>query len=220
MENEIEVGEYIRTKLGDIKKITEGFEFIIKRHNESDNKIVKHSFNIIDLIEEGDYVNGSIVVEILHGDPSVIVENYGEEELFENDIKSIVTKEQFENIKYEVKNKIEVGEYIRTKYGEIAKVIEYIDEIVFNKEIKFHGIYRNYLCKNELDFIVEHSFNIIDLIEVGDVIIVYTDVSKYEVIGKNGEYIETLEDRYITINDIKAILTKEMIENISYKVEK
>lgn len=52
MENEIKVGEFIRTKLGDIKKITEGFEFIIKRYNESDNKIVKHSPNLIDIIEE------------------------------------------------------------------------------------------------------------------------------------------------------------------------
>lgn len=52
MENEIKVGEFIRTKLGDIKKITEGFEFIIKRYNESDNKIVKHSSNLIDIIEE------------------------------------------------------------------------------------------------------------------------------------------------------------------------
>ena len=52
MENEIKVGEFIRTKLGDIKKITEGFEFIIKRYNESDNKIVKHSSNLIDIMEE------------------------------------------------------------------------------------------------------------------------------------------------------------------------
>lgn len=52
MENEIKVGEYVRTKLGDIRKITEGFEFIIKRYNESANKIVKHSSNLIDIIEE------------------------------------------------------------------------------------------------------------------------------------------------------------------------
>lgn len=49
---EIKVGEYIRTELGDIHEITEGFEFIIKRYNSSSNKIIKHSFNIIDLIEE------------------------------------------------------------------------------------------------------------------------------------------------------------------------
>ena len=65
------------------------------------NDVVAISPNLIDLIEEGDYVNGSIVVEILHGD-SVIVENYGEEQIFENGIKSIVTKEQFENISYKV----------------------------------------------------------------------------------------------------------------------
>ena len=63
--------------------------------------VVKHSPNPINIIEEGDYVNGSIVVEILHGD-SVIVENYGEEQIFENGIKSIVTKEQFESVSYKV----------------------------------------------------------------------------------------------------------------------
>ena len=52
MGNEIKVGEYIRTKLGDIKKITEGFEFVIERYNESFNKIVKHSPNLIDIIEK------------------------------------------------------------------------------------------------------------------------------------------------------------------------
>ena len=53
---EIKVGEYIRTKLGDIKQITEGFEFIIQRHNESSNKIVKHSFDIKELVQAGDLI--------------------------------------------------------------------------------------------------------------------------------------------------------------------
>ena len=48
---EIKVGEYVRTELGDIKQITEGFEFIIERYNSSNNKIVKHSFDIIDLVQ-------------------------------------------------------------------------------------------------------------------------------------------------------------------------
>ena len=106
MENEIKVGEYIRTKLGDIKKITEGFEFIIKRYNESANKIVKHSPNLIDLIQCGDYVNGYIVRRTyLDGETHYI--KLGEQitgnRTYNDDIKLVVTKEMMESISYKVK---------------------------------------------------------------------------------------------------------------------
>ena len=74
--------------------------------------ISKASHNIIDLIEVGDYVNGSKVIKIEN------VENYPDlsnvkieksdfrygvyETVFENEIKSIVTKEQMEQIAYKV----------------------------------------------------------------------------------------------------------------------
>lgn len=108
---EIKVNEYIRTELGDIKQITKGFEFIIERYNSSSNKIVKHSFNIIDLIEEGDYVNGYKIIRIDEIDGKdnrkifVIFKNGDMDfvQIWENeDIKSIVTKEQFKSIEYEV----------------------------------------------------------------------------------------------------------------------
>lgn len=75
------------------------------------------SFNIIDLIEEGDYVNGYKVVNFectyFNGvdrreEPKriyVIVENGKfeyENWIKKDDIKSIVTKEQFESLKYKV----------------------------------------------------------------------------------------------------------------------
>lgn len=75
--------------------------------------IVKHSKNIIDLIEVGDYVNGKKIEAIL--EPSIKVENVAEKILcFETDfpieqglrcyhdcdIKSIVTKEQFASMEY------------------------------------------------------------------------------------------------------------------------
>ena len=109
MIDKLQVGEYCRTSDGRIFKVSEvvkfgGINYIPKDENKTliVSAIVKHSFNIIHLIEEGDYVNGSIVVEIFYGDPSVIVENYGEEQILKNYIKSIVTKEQFENISYKV----------------------------------------------------------------------------------------------------------------------
>ena len=62
------------------------------------------SHNLIDLIEVGDYVNGSKVIDIVEND--VYVSNFYEEQCIgqvsKKNIKSIVTKEQFESIKYEV----------------------------------------------------------------------------------------------------------------------
>lgn len=70
--------------------------------------IIKSSSNIIDLLEVGDYVNGLPVMKIEineDGERNIYV---GEENttfgwLVYYDIKSIVTKEQFEAIKYEIK---------------------------------------------------------------------------------------------------------------------
>ena len=67
--------------------------------------VIKASYNPIDLIEVGDYVNGSKVIDIVEND--VYVSNFYEEQCIgqvsKKNIKSIVTKEQFESMKYEVK---------------------------------------------------------------------------------------------------------------------
>ena len=62
----IEVGDFVRTRNGKIRKVksTVAQYYITDRLNISDNNqfekedIVKHSKNIIDLIEVGDFVNG------------------------------------------------------------------------------------------------------------------------------------------------------------------
>ena len=70
--------------------------------------IIKSSFDIINLIEYNDYVNGERIVDVIP------VEVCGDElldnqhiftadgEIYENEIKSIVTKEQFEQMSYKV----------------------------------------------------------------------------------------------------------------------
>ena len=63
------------------------------------NKI-KSSPNIIDLIEVGDYVNGEIVLSTQFNIGTGRIDS--QRELYEQDIKSIVTKEQFESMKYEM----------------------------------------------------------------------------------------------------------------------
>ena len=121
-----------------------------------------------------------------------------------------------------MENEIKVNEYIRTEYGEIAKVIEYKNEIVFDKEIKFYGMYRGYICEDELNFIVKHSFNLIDLIQCGDYVNgkeVIMDLQKSKEWYKSEDDFITCKDYTFEENEIKEIVTKEQMESISYKVK-
>lgn len=104
---DIKVGEYIRTNKGKIRKVkdTVAQYFITDRLNVSDNNrftkedILKHSSNLIDLIEVGDYVNEAMVYEILEDGRIHFLTGYliGNE-----DIKRIVTKEMMKSVQYEV----------------------------------------------------------------------------------------------------------------------
>lgn len=120
---EIKVGEYYRTKNGLIRQVKtintpetrkakkigwtkNNVPLVNGRHTLDD--ISKHSPNIIDLIEEDDYVNGECVDKIKNGE-----EFYGEEYykyivtdylhvIKNSDIESIVTHEQFSSLEYEI----------------------------------------------------------------------------------------------------------------------
>ena len=79
-----------------------------------EESIIKSSPNIIDLIEVGDYVNGYPVEKVyqpINEELGKIVRfatdntsgwEYEAEEIYERDIKSIVTKEQFEEMEYKI----------------------------------------------------------------------------------------------------------------------
>jgi len=122
----MENGDYVRVintlneyvEITKIKRILEHpfnyKTFLDVRDNEYDcDEIIKSSPNIIDLIEVGDYVNGCRVYEL--GENCIYVgykcfktkfndeEEYIYQTIYKEDIKSIVTKEQFEAIKYEIK---------------------------------------------------------------------------------------------------------------------
>ena len=123
------VGDYVRTEDG-IKKVlkytyNEKYEnghcvwfdnkdYGILFTDEEVNKM-KPSQNIIDLIEVGDYVNGHRISDIYKdingkirmkfGEDCLVLaykSNYDNYYMFEEDIKSIVTKEQFEAMQYKV----------------------------------------------------------------------------------------------------------------------
>lgn len=124
--NKLEVGMFIRTDDGKINKFK---RYITdkKRVCETDmyarlavDNIVKASFNIIDLIETGDYVNGSEVIKIyekgrkyenstyVFKQKVVEVANDDYETIptdclfTNNEIESVVTKEQFESVSYRI----------------------------------------------------------------------------------------------------------------------
>ena len=111
--NKLEVGMYVRYKNGIGKIVAKYVKGILLDKGKGGYfrtecvDILKASHNIIDLIEVGDYVNGFPVVEIPYMDNGKIVYKLhcGNNLLICNEnhnIKSIVTKEQFEAIKYEV----------------------------------------------------------------------------------------------------------------------
>lgn len=95
----IELGMYVRTEHGKIWLVTS-----TKAIDGHRRRIVKASYNIIDLVQVGDYVNGYKVTRISFYETGERILNTtdGYLELMDEDIKSIVTKEQFEQMQYKV----------------------------------------------------------------------------------------------------------------------
>jgi len=109
--------------------------------------IVKSSPNIIDLIEVGDYVNGDRVDAI--GNKYVIFyDGDGDIETFEEDIKSIVTKEQFEAMEYKV------GKYMTNEIKEILDRLEGRKNWYLHQQ-KNNGVFNDedYMAYMLLDYI-------------------------------------------------------------------
>ncbi len=114
---EIKVNDYVRFKNGKIYKVNMVdernnplFDLNINGGLYSTHDILKSSPQIIDLICVGDYVNGCRITYINEPNKynSKRILNYEEPEdyvlrTFDNeDIKSIVTKEMFEQMEYKV----------------------------------------------------------------------------------------------------------------------
>lgn len=108
----LEVGMYVRTDNGIIGKLYEqiGDMFTYKDSNRdyityglSHNEILKASFDIVDLIEVGDYVNGKKIYSIGLTIGILNTINFIDGTfIIVDDIKSIVTKEQFEQMSYKI----------------------------------------------------------------------------------------------------------------------
>lgn len=122
----LEIGMYVRLQndaenIVIISRIANVFETTILTENDGSiyqgeytkENVVKASYSIIDILEVGDYVNGSKVIDISiigkDKEKWVWVEQmedtdnkYGDDYVGYNNeqIKSIVTKEQFESMEY------------------------------------------------------------------------------------------------------------------------
>lgn len=111
----LEVGMYVRTLDGISKVIEVRDSNVVGRFVNEDGNIYfmneimcAPSFNVIDLVEEGDYVNSMKVNNIAIEDGLIYLHMDADECLHEttmltgDNIESIVTKEQFGEIKYRV----------------------------------------------------------------------------------------------------------------------
>ena len=108
--------------------------------------------------------------------------------------------------------------YIRTSYGKIDKILELNDSYV--KGVSQKDDFYVY----DIDNITKASYNIIDILEVGDIISFYEDIDNYKkqyVIGiPDLITLDNIKDK-ITNDNIRlvSILTKEQMEQMAYKVE-
>ena len=123
----LNVGMYIRTKDGIIDKVIIDYNghcanpnckhkhiSCAKNYYDEDN-VVKASYSIIDILEKGDYVNGSEILDFKYEfieendnftNFAVVTENCYLENtdswIIEKDIKSVITHEQIEQMAYKV----------------------------------------------------------------------------------------------------------------------
>lgn len=120
-------------------------------------------------------------------------------------------------------SKIEINEYVKTNKGRIGKVAEI--RLGFNKDLQ---VYQDiYILDNGLwtilDYIVKHSNQLIDLIEIGDYVNGYKVISvDYDVMNDTTECIEldlnsNYQYNFISIRQIETILTKEQYMANCYK---
>lgn len=122
--------------------------------------------------------------------------------------------------------KLEVGMYVRTKWGDIRKIERIWNDTDFNVDKTYYNynIEEDTLgCVLNEDIIKEPSFNIIDLIKAKDIIL-GTDGKLYQCWKIYKDYVFTYsknkQGQTITLVDyqIDKVLTKEQMEQMAYKV--
>lgn len=120
---------------------------------------------------------------------------------------------------------IETNEYVRTKKGIIGELISETLSYPEPSEWKLKVNNTEIVIVESEDYPVNHSKQLIDLIEVGDIVNSCIVVGfGYECVNGNKEKSILVEGKYTKVNfallnwDIKTILTKEQFETNCYKV--
>ena len=105
---EIKINEWVRTIQGDIYQNTPALNYICETDLKY-NQITNHSFEELELIEEGDYVNGKEVITIVPadicGDETSKYPRFYTEcgEVPYEQLETLVTKEKFNEQKILIK---------------------------------------------------------------------------------------------------------------------
>lgn len=129
-----------------------------------------------------------------------------------------------------MKDKIRVGDYIRTYKGDIAKVIGYIKSIHYNTSYNEDCAFVNYevdkLCGGSLQIaecdIKNYASNKIDLTEKGDILkvkdgdaIFCLGIEKEDTEATHQNLIDTIKNKEV---ELLSIATKEQFKSIEYEV--
>lgn len=110
-------------------------------------------------------------------------------------------------------SKIEVGEYVRFDDGQIKLVTQELKDFIDEHESLTEKDLVEFLGK------IKHSKQPIDLIKVGDIIEIKTELcNSFKCFVENEDDLLLLEEKVKQFWNIKKILTKEQFEANCYKV--
>lgn len=113
---------------------------------------------------------------------------------------------------------IKVKEYIRTRFNGIRKVYEVRENAPINRyKVKANGVDKDgdeYYTIIRVDEVLNHSFNILDLIEIGDIGVLDCYAFKVKKVLSEEDILELKAKNY----ELLEILTKEQFERGKYVV--
>lgn len=126
--------------------------------------------------------------------------------------------------------------YIRNCYGRIAK-IEYIEDNIAYCDNWLYQSYEDHITfinlndEEDINEILKASYNIIDILECGDIIKLFMeddidgeDTNIFELIAINyndneiGVFNSDFQIEFLPIENLRGILTHEQMEQMAYKV--
>lgn len=180
-----------------MSKLYKGYELIEELSNEKINneaKIIPHYPNNDCIVKYFKYSNG-------------FLEAYYKDGQYDDNVNVCIFLDN--NRLFEIIEEIEVGEYCRTKLGEIFKVVR-INE--FNRNMFFDKQGAKYYK----DDIVKYSKIKSEIVEIGD----YVNGKRIHKIDKGPNYCYLYYGNCKTFVDyqIKTIWTKEQLKSIEYNV--